>query len=258
LLNELDQIEEKLTSAEKDIEKAQLENDIIKELNDVGKQFTIINCLNFDECDDVDQELLKKIDLLRTYIVLTDIDSFKMNYNQRYFLKSIDSFLLRTEGGLPNGELLSVNFGNPKPVEDKYHLYALPFNITVEFDHKNMLFSFLENVERRVNMSLPILYRVESLNYDIIEYRYKQVVKVNMSAYYYDFPEEMKEQAKEFEEERQEQNEELLKKLDEEHGDVTQRGAFGQRSHNSAGSDTGSTTTSSEDEQQLEEQFLGS
>jgi hypothetical protein len=49
-----------------------------------------------------------------------------------------------------------------------------------------MLFSFLHNIEEKISFTIPILYKVEALTYNIVNYASPQTVSFSLSAYYID------------------------------------------------------------------------
>jgi hypothetical protein len=82
--------------------------------------------LNFDECDDVEQELLDNRDLLRAYIILRDdLRSEKMSFDQKIILESINDFIIEPRFTADGADLIEVRFGEPSPVRGTEGLYQL-------------------------------------------------------------------------------------------------------------------------------------
>lgn len=108
-----------------------------------------------------------------------------MDFDQRVVLKSISEFLVKAPGGGLNGQIESINFSAPTIVDPTLSLYKLPFNLTIEFPSKSMLLAFLSNIDTKVNFEFPVLYAVDSVSYDAMEYENAQTVLVSMWAYYY-------------------------------------------------------------------------
>ncbi|MBP7848045.1 hypothetical protein KA013_02380 [Patescibacteria group bacterium] len=144
------------------------------------KQNTVASCLNSKQCGGVPASLMPHLTLLRNYIILDRLQAEKMAFDQRTVLKSISEFLVKSAGGGLNGQIESINFSAPTVVDSSLSLYKLPFNLTIEFPSKSMLFAFLSNVDTKVNFEFPILYAVDSVSYDAMEYENAQTVLVSM------------------------------------------------------------------------------
>ena len=71
-------------------------------------------------------------------------------------------------------------------LDDQYKIKALDITLNMEFDHKRNLISFLKNIEDKVFKELPVLYVIESLNYDIVNYTERQWVNIAATVYYFD------------------------------------------------------------------------
>ena len=190
LLNDIDLKQEEIDEVQHDIDKAKTTNEVIEKLNDRGKQNTIINCLNNGFCDDIDEELLPFLGLFRTYLLIGNLKGTKMTFDQKTILKNINDFLLKTTAWLDNGELLSITFADPRVVDEKFKLHELPIKLSIEFEHQKMLLSFLHNVEEKVSFTIPILYKIDAIDYNIVDYAERQTVDISLLAYYIDGLEE--------------------------------------------------------------------
>lgn len=184
ILNDIDAKKEQIVAAEKEIKWAQIITEIIARLNEPWKQNTMINCLNDWFCDDIEPQLIPFLPLFRTYLLVWNLKWKKMEFNQKVILKNINDFLLKTSAWLDNASLQSVTFSNPVLVDENYSLYRIPIQLSIEFQHKNMLASFLHNIEDRVSFTIPILYKIEALSYNIVEYNQPQIVQLSLDAYY--------------------------------------------------------------------------
>jgi hypothetical protein len=63
-------------------------------------------------------------------------------------------------------------------INEEYKINALNISMSMEFDHKRDLISFLENTEDKVFVALPVLYVVDTINYDIVNYTERQAVNI--------------------------------------------------------------------------------
>lgn len=55
--------------------------------------------------------------------------------------------------------------------------------MTVDFADKNGLLSFVYNVENMISAQFPMLYRLTSVNYDIVKYEENQTVTIELIGY---------------------------------------------------------------------------
>ncbi len=184
ILNEIDVINEDIAAKNKEIENAVTVAEIIDSLNETGKQNTIISCLNNDDCTEIEESLLPFLPLFRAYLLVGNLQGKKMEFNQKVLLKNMNDFLLKTNAGLDNGTLNSVSFGKPEQVDERLWLYKIPISLSVEFPHQKMLLSFLHNVEEKIIFTLPVLYKIDALSFNIAEYTELQWVSISMHAYY--------------------------------------------------------------------------
>ena len=184
LLNDVDSLDKKIEDVQASINKANNELSIIDRLNNEGKRNTIITCLNTWDCEGVPEDLVPFLWFFRTYMLIDSLEWEKMRFNQKLVLKNINDFLLKTVSWLGNGELLSITFWSPVSVDSEYNLFRIPITLRVTFEHEEMLMSFLHNVEERVHLTIPILYKIDSMNYDIVNYSQEQTVAITMNAYY--------------------------------------------------------------------------
>lgn len=86
-----------------------------------------------------------------------------------------------------------ISIGDPRQSVD--HLYNVPVSLSVTFATKNDMLSFLANIEKRVfrevkedsmySLGNVVLYKIDSLSYDIMQYETAQDVQIGLTAWYY-------------------------------------------------------------------------
>lgn len=189
LLNDIEVIEKNITAATDEIAAIKEESEIIVELNTTGKQYTLAKCVNDKICNDIKPKLMENLPFFRTYIILGSSEAQKMDFNQKLLLKSILEYLLKNTDWTDNGKLLGLHFWAAAVLDEQYHLYKLPLSLDIEFENKQNFLSFLKNVEQRINFLLPVVYKVDSVDYDIVQYKFKQTIQVALVAYFYNPPE---------------------------------------------------------------------
>jgi hypothetical protein len=66
-------------------------------------------------------------------------------------------------------------------------LYSIPIRLQASFENKDHLLSFIENVDKNVleSKSYRILYKIDEIGYDIMEYDQEQLVDIKIHAFYY-------------------------------------------------------------------------
>lgn len=62
-------------------------------------------------------------------------------------------------------------------------MIQVPITLTVDFADKNGLLSFVYNVENTISTQFPMLYTINSVNYDIVKYQETQTVTIDIIGY---------------------------------------------------------------------------
>jgi hypothetical protein len=133
--------------------------------------------------------LIDNRDIVRSYLLLGSLVHPRMIVDERKILANVNEFLLKVDGDINqnqrNGKLNRLSIGKPESINDT--LYKVPIQLSISFDDKDALLSFLGNVEKRVpsNPVISVLYVIDQITYDIINYNDKQEVMISMTAYYY-------------------------------------------------------------------------
>ncbi len=153
----------------------------------------IVACLNYKQgCKDLDQDLKNNFSFVRSYLQLNNLYDPKMEINEKILLTNINEYLLKTivsTGGQQsktrNGTVNSISFGEPKVVVSQ--LYSIPVRLSATFETKDELLAFIENVDKNIleNKAYRILYKIDEIGYDIMNYDKEQTVDIRMHAFYY-------------------------------------------------------------------------
>jgi len=151
----------------------------------------IISCVNYKVwCQDIPQEIRDNFWFARSYLQLNNLHDPKMEINEKILLANINEFLLKRIG--QNNEwsariwkLTSISFWESKVVVSQ--LYSVPIKLQASFTNKDDLLSFIENVDKNVleSKSYRILYKIDEINYNIMQYDQEQLVDIKMNAFYY-------------------------------------------------------------------------
>lgn len=88
--------------------------------------------------------------------------------------------------------MTSITFGESAEVKPELKLYMVPVSLHVKYAVNNDFMTFLHNIETKMSPALPVMRRINSVSYDIVNYLDAQEVGMNMSIYYFKFDENAK------------------------------------------------------------------
>ena len=115
-----------------------------------------------------------------------------MPVDEKKVLKNLNEYLIKqdiTWGSRTRvWDILKISIGDPNSVRRwDDHFFQVPVDITVEFSTISDLTWFLYNVEKKMvnRWEDRILYKIQSVSYDIISSDQPQVTDIKMLAYYY-------------------------------------------------------------------------
>lgn len=127
-----------------------------------------------------------------SYLQLHSLYNKKMPVDEKKVLKNLNEYLIKqdiTWGSRTRvWDILRISIGDPSPIRNgDTHFYQVPLDITVEFTTIGDLTGFLYNVEKKMvdKWEDRILYKIQSVSYDIIASDQPQVTDISMLAYYY-------------------------------------------------------------------------
>ena len=161
----------------------------------------IIKCVNDTSKDE--QEECKASILSGELWILTgqDLNSEKMVIDEKKVLKNLDRYLTRNipwdNRSTQNGTIWGIHIGEPKVVKhievwdwDKkrsFNLNSAPIEAEIVFENKDDLITFVDNIEQYIIQEKEdrILYTIDEVSYDIMQYDEKQSTKVSLTAYYF-------------------------------------------------------------------------
>jgi hypothetical protein len=147
---------------------------------------TIISCLNDRvDCENIPQSIRNNFSFARSYIQLNNLSDPKMVINEKVLLKNINDYLLRNADGSRNGIVNQIAIGESKQFTG--NLRYVPLKLTITFNDKDALLSFIDNVETKVypDPAYRVLYKITNVAYDVANYSIKQNVDIELNAYYY-------------------------------------------------------------------------
>jgi hypothetical protein len=154
----------------------------------------IITCINLqDKCDQLPEDITSNIDTVKAYIQIGNLKRDKMDINESKILKSINEFMTKSDilslDRKYNGTVTNILIDKTKILDN--NIVKVPVSLTVTFNSKENLISFISNIEKNIfytqnnGLNDSILYRIEELKYDIVNYKETQDVEITLSAYAY-------------------------------------------------------------------------
>lgn len=154
-----------------------------------NKENTIISCVNYKIwCSEIPEEIRDNFWFARSYLNLNNLYDPKMEINEKIILANINEYLLKDlnqKNSSRIGKVTTISLGDPEVVVSQ--LYSIPIKLEASFENKNKLLTFIENVDKNVleNKTYRILYKIDEINYNIMNYNEEQTVSIKMNAFYY-------------------------------------------------------------------------
>ena len=152
-----------------------------------NQQWDIITCLNTrTNCNAIDPALRNNFSFARSYIQLNNLTDPKMFINEKILLANINEYLLKDPVTQTKNWLIN-KIAIAEPKQFFWNLFYVPLQLNITFDSKDALLSFIDNVEKRVlaDANYRVLYKIDTVNYDIANYATQQKVDIDLNAYYY-------------------------------------------------------------------------
>ena len=127
-----------------------------------------------------------------SYLQLNSLWNEKMPVDEKRVLKNLNEYLIKQNITWNDRtrvwDILKIDIGDPEPVEWwNDHFFMVTVDVEIEFSTVNDLTGFLYNVEKKMidNRDDRILYKIQSVSYDIVTNDEPQVTEISMIAYYY-------------------------------------------------------------------------
>lgn len=183
-LNELDSLQQQIDEVNNQIASTKLQIQIVENLETPEKQNTILNCVNREQCEWIEDGLLDRIDLLRSFLMVDRLTTEKLSFDQKAVLRNINEFLSTQVGRWQLVTVDNITFGVPTEIKPEYKLMQVPVNIGISYFANNDFMTFLHNIETKVNPEIPVMRRIDAVNYDVVNYLDPQTITMSMSLYY--------------------------------------------------------------------------
>lgn len=155
---------------------------------------SIVSCVNETIwCEQLPETISSNLDVVKSYIQIGELKKDKMDVNESKILKTINEFMTKANilsiERKYNGTVTNINIWSTEILENR--IIKVPVSMTVTFNTKENLINFISNIENNIfysqndGLNDSILYRIDELRYDIVNYKETQDVAVTLSAYAY-------------------------------------------------------------------------
>jgi hypothetical protein len=111
--------------------------------------------------------------------------------DEKIVLKNLNEYLIKKDitwwDKNKVWDILRIEIGDPESVKWDDHFFQVTVDVEIEFPDIGDLTGFLYNIEKRIieNSEDRILYKIQSVSYDIVTNDEPQVTDISMIAYYY-------------------------------------------------------------------------
>ena len=127
-----------------------------------------------------------------SYLQLHSLYNKKMPVDEKKVLKNLNEYLIKQDIDLTSKarvwDILKISIWDPESVINwDEHLFEVPVDVTIKFTTIWDLTGFLYNVEKKLvdKWEDRILYKIQSISYDVVSREEPQTTDISMLAYYY-------------------------------------------------------------------------
>lgn len=188
-LNEFENLQKQIDETNEKILRTKQQIEIVKNLEMPEKQATILNCINWWICDTM-WALLWRMTLLRSFLMIEWLNAEKLNFDQKFVLRNINEFLSAQPWRWKLVDIKRISFGPPVEIMPEYKLNKAEVMLDVSYTVNADFMQFLNNIESKVHQDLPVMWKIEAVNYDIVNYLDTQDVSMTLAVYFLNTPKE--------------------------------------------------------------------
>ena len=127
-----------------------------------------------------------------SYLQLHSLYNKKMPVDEKRVLKNLNEYLVKQDISWTDRrrvwDILRIEIGDPEEVKAwDNHFFKVTVDVEIEFETIDDLIGFLYNVEKKLidKSEDRILYKIQTVSYDIVTNDEPQVTDISMMAYYY-------------------------------------------------------------------------
>lgn len=150
-----------------------------------------VQCINLNIwCEQLDPVLTSNSWFVKDFLQLWNLYNEKMIVDEKIILTNIDQYLTKfdinnTSTITKNWTIKKINIWDPEIFTK--NTYQVPMELNITFKTKDWLLSFINNIEKNIMLdnTYRILYKIDEISYNIVDYTKEQDVNIKLSAYYY-------------------------------------------------------------------------
>ncbi len=127
-----------------------------------------------------------------SYLQTNSLYNEKMPVDEKRVLKNLNEYLIKQDISWGDRkkvwDILKINIWDPESVEGwSDHFFRVSVDVEIKFDTVGDLTWFLYNVEKKMidNREDRILYKIQTVSYDVVSNDEPQITDISMIAYYY-------------------------------------------------------------------------
>ena len=127
-----------------------------------------------------------------SYLQIHSLYNKKMPVDEKRVLKNLNEYLVKQDISWTDRrrvwDILRISIWDPKEMRQwDEHFFNVTVDVQIKFDTVWDLTGFLHNVEKKLieNGEDRILYKIQSVSYDIVTNNEPQITDISMMAYYY-------------------------------------------------------------------------
>lgn len=139
------------------------------------------------KCDNFPPAFTWKEQIVRNYLMMTWLSIEKMDFDQKLLLHNIVDWLLVDPNSNKSivSNIWSISFWDLWLVDDDINLYKLRVDMQLNFTNATNFLKFVNNIEKNIDQNNRMLYKIISMDFDIVNHLQPQLVKVSLYAYFY-------------------------------------------------------------------------
>lgn len=151
----------------------------------------LINCINNQvACEALDPIVQERKDIAAFFLKFENVTDPLMGLDEKRILASLNDYALvrnpnNTSVKERNGSIQSIRIADPVLYDG--NIYRVPIDMTVQFENKDGLLSFINNIENTLpaNKNYRLLYVIDQIDYDVVRYTQEQKATIQLSIFYY-------------------------------------------------------------------------
>ena len=195
-------VNSRLSNLEININQANMDMEYLcdKDIWVVANEKVLKKCLNEDKaCDRLPEwwkswtweDAVYNFNIPLSYLQLHSLYNKKMPVDEKRVLKNLNEYLIKKEIDWWDKDkvwnILRIEIWDPKAIQWNERFFEVPVNVEIEFPNVEDLVWFLYNIEKKLidNWEDRILYKIQSVSYDIVANDEPQITDISMIAYYY-------------------------------------------------------------------------